>query len=88
MYLPGMSTYVCSTACLVFDCVPTFALCLLFFLRQVRSTAVKQLVDLVNADPTVLPKSILEAVGHRIKDRKVRTFSLVTARGWWRWRWR
>ena len=45
-------------------------------LIQVRSTAVKRLVDLVNAEPTVLPKNILEAVGNRIKDRKV-TFTAV-----------
>lgn len=34
--------------------------------------AVKELVDLTSANPSVIPKSVLEAIGDRIKDRKVR----------------
>lgn len=41
-------------------------------LLQVRSTTVKGLIDLVHKDPTVLTKALLEAVGQRMKDKKVR----------------
>lgn len=33
--------------------------------------AVKELVDVTAADPTVLPKSVLTAIGDRIRDKKV-----------------
>lgn len=42
--------------------------------------AVKELVDLTSAQPSVLPKTVLEAIGDRIKDRKV----FVTATDYWR----
>lgn len=39
---------------------------------QVRSAAVKGVIDIANKDPTVLSKELLQAIGQRIKDRKVR----------------
>lgn len=32
---------------------------------------VKELVDVVNIDPAVVPKDVVEAIGHRMKDRRV-----------------
>lgn len=44
---------------------------------QVRSAAVKGLIELVNKDATVLPKALLEAIELRMRDKKVQCPSIL-----------
>ena len=50
---------------------PTLTPTLTWF-SQIRKDAVRELVELAHADPDALSRDVLEAVGQRIKDRKVR----------------